>query len=138
MFFYETFSLPRTYKEMSLGGIGMTGTHFLILILIAAAFSTSFYIFASKRGIPKPRWWYKPVNSIQGVLEIVLLILLGFSLLRFPPEYMLILYLFVINCLRALMEWKYEREEKQYVHSLFGAALFLVIFIYMSMFFFVS
>ncbi|MDL5610440.1 MULTISPECIES: DUF4181 domain-containing protein [Bacillus] len=76
------------------------------------------------------------MNSIQGVLEIVLLILLGFSLLRFPPEYMLILYLFVINCLRALMEWKYEREEKQYVHSLFGAALF--IFIYMSMFFFVS
>ncbi|XXL38099.1 DUF4181 domain-containing protein [Bacillus velezensis] len=36
------------------------------------------------------------------------------------------------------MEWKYEREEKQYVHSLFGAALSLVIFIYMSMFFFVS
>ncbi|MCY8282191.1 DUF4181 domain-containing protein, partial [Bacillus inaquosorum] len=133
--FYETFFLFLRIKGR-LGGIGMTGTHFLIVILVATFINTAFYIYAQKKlGIPKPPWWYKPVNSTQGLLEIILLILLGFSLFRFPPENMLILFLFLTNCLRTFMEWKYRREEKQYVHYLFGAALLLVIFIYICIFF---
>ncbi|MFP7231165.1 DUF4181 domain-containing protein [Bacillus subtilis] len=109
----------------------MTGTHFLIVILIGAFIHTVFYIYARKKlGIPKLPWWYKPVNSTQGLLEIVLLILLGFSLLRFPPEIMLFLFLFLLNCLRTFMEWTYERKEKQYAHYLFSTILSLVIFIY--------
>ncbi|MFB0634185.1 DUF4181 domain-containing protein [Bacillus rugosus] len=114
----------------------MTGTHFLIVILAAAFINTAFYIYARKKlGIPKPPWWYKPVNSTQGLLEIALLILLGFSVLRFPPEIMLFFFLFLMNCLRTFMEWKYEREEKQYVHYLFSTVLSLVIFIYICIFF---
>ncbi|MCO4852840.1 DUF4181 domain-containing protein [Bacillus vallismortis] len=113
----------------------MTGTHFLIVMLAAALMNTVFYVYARKKlGIPKPPWWYKPVNSTQGVLEVILLILLGFSLLRFPPEMMLVFFLFVINGFRTCMEWKYEREEKQYVHYLFGAVLFFVLFIYICIF----
>lgn len=51
----------------------MTGTHFLILILIAAAFSTSFYIFASKRGIPKPRSYLKSQQPLHPPLGRLLL-----------------------------------------------------------------
>ncbi|MBL3647850.1 DUF4181 domain-containing protein [Bacillus vallismortis] len=113
----------------------MSGTHFLIVILVAAFINTVFYVYARKKlGISKPPWWYKPVNSTQGLVEVVLLILLGFSLLRFPPEIMLIFYLFVINGFRTFMEWKYERENKQYVHYLFSTFLSLVIFIYICIF----
>ncbi|MCY7760940.1 DUF4181 domain-containing protein [Bacillus spizizenii] len=114
----------------------MTGTHFLIVLLVAGFINIAFYIYAWKKlGIPKPPWWYRPVNSTQGLLEIIMLILLGFSVLRFPPEIMLIFFLFLTNCFRTFMEWKYKREEKQYVHYLFGTVLFIVVFIYMCIFF---
>ncbi|MFT4399074.1 DUF4181 domain-containing protein [Bacillus sp. SW14] len=113
----------------------MSGTHFLIVILVAALINTVFYVYARKKlGISKPPWWYQPVNSTQGLVEVVLLILLAFSLLRFPPEIMLIFYLFVINSFRTFMEWRYERENKQYVHYVFSTFLSLIIFIYICIF----
>ncbi|AUZ40712.1 MULTISPECIES: DUF4181 domain-containing protein [Bacillus] len=114
----------------------MEGTHFLIVILVMLFTNIAFYTYARKKlGIPKPPRWYKPVNSTQGLLDIILLILLGFSLFHFPPEKMLILFLLLSNCLRTFMEWKYRQEEKQYVHYLFGAATLLVILIYICVFF---
>ncbi|MGF7534453.1 DUF4181 domain-containing protein [Bacillus mexicanus] len=114
----------------------MEGTHFLIVMLTTLFITIAFYSYIQKKlGIPKPPRWYQPVNSIHRLLDILLLILFGFSLFRFPPENMLILYLFLMNGFRAFMEWKYKREEKQYVYYLFGTALFLTVFIYICIFF---
>ncbi|MEC2309955.1 DUF4181 domain-containing protein [Bacillus atrophaeus] len=114
----------------------MSTLHFIILMLIAAAFSTAFHFYAKKKlGIHKPGWRYKPVNSTQRWLEIVLLISYLIALIYFPTEYMIILFFLLLSLFRAFMEWKYEQEEKQYIYNLFGTCLFLVIFIYMCIFF---
>ncbi|AKL86600.1 DUF4181 domain-containing protein [Bacillus atrophaeus] len=114
----------------------MSTLHFIILMLIAAAFSTAFHFYAKKKlGIHKPGWRYKPVNSTQRWLEIVLLISYLIALIYFPTEYMIILFFLLLSSFRAFMEWKYEPEEKQYIYNLFGTCLFLVIFIYMCIFF---
>ena len=80
---------------------------------------------------------YKPVNKSQKKGERVLLVLFFISLFiqivysspSFESSTLLIIFLIVLNLYRAFMEWKYQKESKEYIITL-CSLVFFAIFIY--------
>ena len=80
---------------------------------------------------------YQPVNKSQKKGERVLLVLFFISLFiqivysspSFETSTVLIIFLIVLNLYRAFMEWKYQKESKEYIITL-CSLVFFAIFIY--------
>ncbi|EJR54939.1 hypothetical protein IIM_01879 [Bacillus cereus VD107] len=107
---------------------------FLIIIIgvcIAGYFLEKFLrkkLNMSKRGF----WGYKHVNSLHIKMEIGLFIvyLIASIIYMYKFEnanmgYALFTYLGITWILRAWMEWKYDRESKEYILSLMGVFAFV-------------
>ena len=82
-----------------------------------------------KLKIEKPRGFlYKGVNRAHMVIEFtilgVFLALLWYIDRPFPA---FIIFFFVLFSFRAFMEWKFERENKNYIITLFNIVMYLSI-----------
>ncbi|WP_305926271.1 DUF4181 domain-containing protein [Bacillus mycoides] len=97
-----------------------------------------------KLNMPKSRFWgyNKYVNSLHKKLEIgllfVYLIISFIYIFKFESTniwFIIFTYLGVTWILRTWMEWKYDRESKEYIFSIIG--LFAFIFMTSMLFYFV-
>ncbi|OOR13748.1 hypothetical protein BW897_06020 [Bacillus cereus] len=97
-----------------------------------------------KLNMPKSGFWgyNKHVNILHKKLEIgllfVYLIISFIYILKFESTniwFIIFTYLGVTWILRTWMEWKYDRESKEYIFSIIG--LFAVIFMPSMLFYFV-
>ncbi|KWU56601.1 MULTISPECIES: DUF4181 domain-containing protein [Bacillus] len=97
-----------------------------------------------KLNMPKSGFWgyNKYVNSLHKKLEIgllfVYLIISFIYIFKFESTniwFIIFTYLGVTWILRTWMEWKYDRESKEYIFSIIG--LFAVIFMTSMLFYFV-
>lgn len=72
---------------------------------------------------------YQGVNKFQRWVEGSLLIIFLISLWFFNDYIFLsfISYFVLLNLFRTLMEWRYERESKQYILTLLSIILYLLI-----------
>ncbi|PEA24272.1 hypothetical protein CN923_22475 [Bacillus cereus] len=90
-----------------------------------------------KLNMPKSSFWgYKHVNSLHVKLEIGLFIIYLVTsfiyIYKFENTnigYAIITYLGVTWILRSWMEWKYDRESKEYIFSIIGLVSFIVMFL---------
>ncbi|OSX98499.1 DUF4181 domain-containing protein [Bacillus nitratireducens] len=90
-----------------------------------------------KLNMPKSGFWgYKHVNSLHVKLEIGLFIIYLVTsfiyIYKFENAnigYAIITYLGVTWILRSWMEWKYDRESKEYIFSIIGLVSFIVMFL---------
>ncbi|MED2793460.1 DUF4181 domain-containing protein [Bacillus wiedmannii] len=76
---------------------------------------------------------YKHVNSLHVKIEIGLIIIyiIGSCYYMFKFEhskmaYVMFIYLGISSTLRAWMEWKYNRESKEYILSITGMVAFIL------------
>ncbi|PFN27894.1 DUF4181 domain-containing protein [Bacillus cereus] len=76
---------------------------------------------------------YKHVNSLHEKLEIILFIIYFISGLIYVNSfenanvgYALFIFLGTLWTLRAWMEWKYDRESKEYILSIIGLVAFII------------
>ncbi|MGE1126500.1 DUF4181 domain-containing protein [Bacillus wiedmannii] len=76
---------------------------------------------------------YKHVNSLHVKIEIGLIIIyiIGSCYYMFKFEnskmaYVMFIYLGISSTLRAWMEWKYDRESKEYILSITGMLAFIL------------
>jgi hypothetical protein len=86
-------------------------------------------VLRKKLKIEKSRgFFYKGVNKVHTVIELtmlaIFLILLWYLERPFPA---FITFFFVLFSFRAFMEWKYEREKKNYLMTLFSIIMYLTI-----------
>lgn len=87
--------------------------------------------------MPKSRFWgYKHVNSLHVKLEVGLFIIYLITsfiyIYKFNNTnigYAIMTYLGVTWILRSWMEWKYDRESKEYIFSIIGLVSFMVMFL---------
>ena len=85
---------------------------------------------------------YKHVNQIHRQLEILLSVLLivifciiGFVYpKRLEPHNILVL-LTVLSSFRSFMEWKFNKQSKQYILYILNSSVFLLVFIGFELFF---
>ncbi|MBU5218445.1 DUF4181 domain-containing protein [Bacillus albus] len=90
-----------------------------------------------KLNMPKSRFWgYKHVNSLHVKLEVGLFIIYLITsfiyIYKFNNTnigYAIMTYLGVTWILRSWMEWKYDRESKEYIFSIIGLVSFMVMFL---------
>ncbi|PER81868.1 DUF4181 domain-containing protein [Bacillus cereus] len=116
----------------------MGNSTFWILIV---AFCIAGYFFdkllRKKLNMPKSVFeGYKHVNSLHVKLEIVLFIIYLIAsfiyIYKFENAnigYAIMTYLGVTWILRSWMEWKYDRESKEYIFSIIGLVSFIVMFL---------
>ncbi len=102
-----------------------------ILIVISAIFFEKVLI--KKLNIQKPKGRYKPVNSVQRMIEIGFVVLvissiffLGVSGRPFNPGFIFVFFLALFG-FRSYMEFKYERSSRRYILSLVGVLYILII-----------
>lgn len=100
----------------------------MIVVLVFAILSERWL--RKKFKIDKPkRFVYRSVNTFQKWIErtiiIAFLISLWFVDHTLP---LLIAFFLVLTSFRTFMEWKYEREKKEYIITLFSIFLYLLIF----------
>ncbi|MGN4422632.1 DUF4181 domain-containing protein [Bacillus cereus group sp. MYBK30-1] len=116
---------------------------FLIIIIgvcIAGYFLEKFL--RKKLNMPERKFWiYKHVNSLHVKLEIGLFIiyLIASFIYLYKVEnynmgYAMFTYFGTLWILRAWMEWKYDRESKEYILSIIG--LFAFVFMISMLFYF--
>ena len=81
---------------------------------------------------------YKGVNRFQRWIEGSLIIIFLISLWFFIDYIFLLLisYYVIMNLFRVLMEWKYEREKKEYILTLHSVIIYLLIIGSLSIFYF--
>ncbi|MCU5376292.1 DUF4181 domain-containing protein [Bacillus cereus] len=113
----------------------MGNSTFWILIF---AFCIAGYFFdkylRKKLDMPKSRFLgYKHVNSLHVKLEIVLFIIYFVSIMIYVNSnenanigYAFFIFFATLWTLRAWMEWKFDRESKEYILSIIGLFAFVV------------
>lgn len=102
----------------------IVGSIFLIVGVLMERFLKKKYAIAKNEG-----WIYHPVNNFQKYTEIILSIIFIVSICFLDnSEMWFFVYFSILNCFRALMEWKYERETKRYLLSLSSAIYFIIFF----------
>ncbi|AJG57901.1 MULTISPECIES: DUF4181 domain-containing protein [Bacillus] len=87
-----------------------------------------------KLDMPKSRFWgYKHVNSLHVKLEIGLFIIYFVSSMIYINSdensnigYAFFIFFTTLWTLRAWMEWKFDRESKEYILSIIGLFAFIV------------
>jgi hypothetical protein len=106
---------------------------FLVPILLISFLGEK--LLRKKFNIEKVGWLYRPVNSLQKRSELILLIgfiftyaAFSFSNLKFT-NYLIFAFFVLLNALRAYMEWKYDRTSKQFILSIWGCGIFVIIFV---------
>ncbi|MFC7391645.1 DUF4181 domain-containing protein [Scopulibacillus cellulosilyticus] len=104
---------------------------FIFFILILGNFNEK--IIRKKLCIPKQEegFFYKTVNDIhkRGETIIFIIFLLGIVLsviFNFDSTILLIPFFIVLYCFRAFMEWKYKRNNKEYIITFFGLVIYLI------------
>lgn len=108
----------------------------LIFFFCIAGYFLDKYL-RKKLDMPKSRFWgYKHVNSLHAKLEVGLFIIYLITsfiyIYKFENAnigYAIITYLGVTWILRSWMEWKYDRESKEYIFSIIGLVSFIVMFL---------
>lgn len=98
---------------------------FLVIYLVVSDYRLRKKFSIQKRG----EFFYRQVNKIHFWAEIILLIIalpvIGFLAgIGFFPA-ILIFFVFLYG-LRGWMEWKYEKEEKNYILTLNGFVAFII------------
>ncbi|MBO9130810.1 DUF4181 domain-containing protein [Bacillus sp. 165] len=89
-----------------------------------------------KLNIPKKGYIYQPVNNIQKWGERVLLIVyMGLLVSGINVKYIIPAFFITFYIFRTWMEWKYDRESKEYVISIM-AFIFLLLVLLVLMFLF--
>ena len=109
----------------------------IFLLVLFLVFFLSDRILRKIANVEKQKGFiYKRVNKSQKIGEGIILalffislIIQAYSSINFEPYIPMILYLVVLNLYRALMEWKYQKESKEYIITLSNSVLF-VIFMY--------
>ncbi|MEK3805476.1 DUF4181 domain-containing protein [Bacillus sp. FSL H8-0547] len=97
---------------------------FIMLVLLYITFSEK--LIRRKLGIPKQRgFFYHSTNRIQRWTEGTLIVLYaaGLMIFEFSPLFITVWVSFFLG-VRTFMEWKFEREEREYILSLHAAATF--------------
>ncbi|MCQ6355744.1 MULTISPECIES: DUF4181 domain-containing protein [Bacillus cereus group] len=111
-----------------------TSTFWIISIIFCIAVYFFDKFLRKKLNMPKSGFWgyKKHVNSLHKKLEIGLLFiyLITSFIFIFKFEsvniaYVIFTYLGGTLILRALMEWKYDRESKEYIFSIIGVFTFI-------------
>ncbi|MED0940567.1 DUF4181 domain-containing protein [Bacillus mobilis] len=108
----------------------------LIFFFCIAGYFLDKYL-RKKLDMSKSRFWgYKYVNSLHVKLEVGLFIIYLITsfiyIYKFENAnigYAIITYLGVTWILRSWMEWKYDRESKEYIFSIIGLVSFIVMFL---------
>ncbi|PDZ05605.1 hypothetical protein COE20_11830 [Bacillus cereus] len=108
----------------------------LIFFFCIAGYFLDKYL-RKKLDMSKSRFWgYKHVNSLHVKLEVGLFIIYLITsfiyIYKFENAnigYAIITYLGVTWILRSWMEWKYDRESKEYIFSIIGLVSFIVMFL---------
>ncbi|OIK10648.1 hypothetical protein BIV60_20570 [Bacillus sp. MUM 116] len=77
----------------------------------------------------KPGWIDRPVNTFHNwtlVILIVLYIAASITLDFASTKYLIFIFITISQGVRVFMEWKFEREGREYFISLWGFSWFLV------------
>ncbi|MFP3919228.1 DUF4181 domain-containing protein [Lysinibacillus telephonicus] len=107
------------------------------IIIFGLGILSEIYI-RKKFGIEKREGFiYKGVNELQRWVEgsILVIFLILFWFLIDYVFHLLIFYFVILNLFRALMEWRYEREEKRYLLTLHLIIIYLLILGSLSIFY---
>ncbi|MGE7881595.1 DUF4181 domain-containing protein [Bacillus sp. NPDC094077] len=120
-----------------------TSTFWIIIFVFCIAGYFIDQFLRKKMNVPKRVFWgYKHVNSLHVKLEkglfIVYLIASFIYIFKYESAnigYAIFTYLGITWILRAWMEWKYDRESKEYIFSIIG--LFSLIFMISMLVYFV-
>ncbi|MBT2572943.1 DUF4181 domain-containing protein [Bacillus sp. ISL-51] len=101
--------------------------HIFIILLTAAAVIAVFY-YAARRiyNIPKQNGHYEHVNRVHKWIEIGMIISYFVIIVFYQNIFLLTLYFSLFFLVRAVMEWRYRPEEKQYILYLFNIGLIFV------------
>ncbi|EJS68868.1 DUF4181 domain-containing protein [Bacillus cereus] len=108
-----------------------TSTIFIIIIVlgIVGYFLEQFLrkkLNMKKRGL----FGYKYVNSLHMKLEIVLFFIYFITCFTYINSenvgYVMFIFFGTLWTLRAWMEWKYDRESKEYILSIIGLVAFII------------
>ena len=112
-----------------------TSTFWIISIVFCIAVYFFDKFLRKKLNMPKSGFWgyKKHVNSLHKKLEIglmfIYLITSFIFIVKFESvniAYVIFTYLGGTLILRALMEWKFDRESKEYIFSMIGVFTFAV------------
>lgn len=110
-----------------------TSTFWIISIIFCIVVYFFDKYLRKKLNMPKSGFWgyKKHVNSLHKKLEIGLLFIYLITSFIFIVKfesiniaYVIFTYLGVTLILRALMEWKFDRESKEYIFSMIGVFTF--------------
>ncbi|TCJ81973.1 UNVERIFIED_ORG: uncharacterized protein DUF4181 [Bacillus cereus] len=110
-----------------------TSTFWIISIIFCIVVYFFDKYLRKKLNMPKSGFWgyKKHVNSLHKKLEIGLLFIYIITSFIFIVKfesiniaYVIFTYLGVTLILRALMEWKFDRESKEYIFSMIGVFTF--------------
>ncbi|MED3561178.1 DUF4181 domain-containing protein [Bacillus xiapuensis] len=77
----------------------------------------------------KPGWFDRSVNTFHNwtlVILIVLYIAASITLDFVSTKYLIFIFITISQGVRVFMEWKFEREGREYFISLWGFSWFLV------------
>lgn len=109
---------------------------FLILLIILLLTLLMERFLRKKFSIEKKKGFYQRINKVheRGEVIIVLLVLITMYLWTFIfnkelKPYYFIAGLIVLNSFRALMEWMYDRESKQYILTIFVNGALISVFL---------
>ncbi|MFE4354361.1 DUF4181 domain-containing protein [Peribacillus butanolivorans] len=113
--------------------------NFIIFIIVLLIISTVFERWLKKKlKIKKSKWsLYKGVNKFQRWTEMAMIIAFLISVWFVDnPTSWLIGYFLISLSFRAFMEWKYKREEKEYILTL--CSIFIYLFVLVPSFYFIN
>jgi hypothetical protein len=109
---------------LQLGGCVVTIKLTVTLFLIFGSFAINEWI-EKKFKIPKDKgFWQRPVNDVHKWLSRILfvvfitLIILSYRFNFNLGNFYIFYFLFALEILRAIMEWKYQKQTKRYLLTL--------------------
>ncbi|WP_433772291.1 DUF4181 domain-containing protein [Bacillus wiedmannii] len=108
-----------------------TSTIFIIIIVLGIVGYFLEQFLRKKLNMKKRGFFgYKYVNSLHMKLEIVLFFIYFITCFTYVNSenvgYVMFIFFGTLWTLRAWMEWKYDRESKEYILSVIGLVAFII------------
>jgi dipeptide/tripeptide permease len=104
----------------------------ILLVILFIVFTIAEYMIRRKLKLPRQPFFsmYRPLNNLHKWLERSILIALIISFLVANEEirsYVFIVLILFLQLFRMFMEWKYNREEKEYIMNGVGVIFFSIL-----------
>ncbi|AZB41991.1 DUF4181 domain-containing protein [Bacillus sp. FJAT-42376] len=115
-------------------------TAVIVLAVVLLAFGGEWLVIRFFQIDKQARWVYKRVNQCHRTGEVILVfiyclfLLFNFRFIYWPITYLMFGFIIMLNLFRAVMEWKYIRETKRYILSMYAVCFCLLFLVWMNIF----